>query len=256
MVENTTDFSGWGKKVELSSVPMSNDSYIKSNVFDEDEIVDSVNKFFKKNLNRSMLFFGPPGTGKSTLAVRIANRLDGKILIINGKSLSNKTSSLIFQVISIIDPVVILFDDLDRFKGINSLLGEVENMNKINSGRSKLIIATINDISMIPSAMRRPGRFDQTIEFLPPNEKIRLEVLLSYAKQFKTKLTKSQLVLLTKITEGMTQAYLKEVILRADVIGIDKIVEHIEQMKRIALFDDKNDYNNDYNDDDEGDYPI
>jgi hypothetical protein len=45
----------------------------------------------------------------------------------------------------------------------------------------------------------------------------------------------------------MTQAYLREIVLRAEVLGIGKIVQHIEQMKRVALF--KNETNDDSDDD-------
>lgn len=249
IIENVTDFNSWGKKMELSKVPVSLDVYVNANAFDEDEIVDSVQKFFARGLNRSMLFFGPPGTGKSTLAVRVTNRLGGKILILDGSSVADRSSSVVFQAISVIDPTVILFDDLDRFHGIHNLLGDIERMNRMRAGRSKLVIATVNDICSVPEAMRRPGRFDQSVEFLPPNEEIRLKVLIAYAKQFNTSLTEEQLKPLAEITEGMTQAYLREIILRAEVIGTDKIVEHIDQMKRVALFTE-DDEDEDEEDDD------
>lgn len=243
IIESVTNFASWGKKMELAKVPVSSDVYVNCNSFDEDEIVDSVQKFFSRDLNRSMLFFGPPGTGKSTLAVRVTDRLGGKILILDGSSIQDQSTSVVFQALSVIDPTVILLDDLDRFPEIGSLLGDIERMNRFRSNRSRLVIATVNDIERVPEAMRRPGRFDQTIEFLPPDEESRLKILAAYAKQFNAQLTEEQLNPLATITDGMTQAYLREVVLRAEVIGIDKIVQHIEQMKRVALFksDDSDD---------------
>lgn len=241
----------YDKNTSIFSIAISNDIYINNNHIDEAEILLSVKKFFEKGLNRSLLFYGLPGTGKSTCAIRLTKALKGKILILDGSSLSERNMNLL-KIINIVDPVVVLFDDLDRITNVSQLLGDIEKLNKYSSGqRHRLIIATVNDINKIPKALRRPGRFDQAIEFRAPDAETRLKVLCEYSKQFNVNVSEEQFKPLVSITEGMTQAYLKEVVLRCSALGIEKMAEQIEQMKNVMGDNVKNSEANGQNGEDE-----
>jgi transitional endoplasmic reticulum ATPase len=222
----------------------------------ESELLGSVKKFFSKGLNRAMIFYGPPGSGKTTFALRLTKALEGSLLVLNGWSLSDRGAGSIFEAINIVNPSVILFDDLDRIDGMEVLLSDLEKMNRECGLTNKLFIATVNNFKKIPKALRRPGRFDQAIYFPPPDQENRKKIIVVHAKQFGVDLDERDVDLLTAMTEGMTGAYLREVVRRAFVVGMESISTHIDEMKNISgLFDKNNEDDEEDDDEKEGSVP-
>lgn len=201
---------------------------------DEEKLISDIKKFFQKGRNRSLLFYGVPGSGKTTMALRLTEALGGKILIINGWALSSKSVSSIYKVIKLIDPSIILFDDLDRIMDMETLLSDLERMNS-DQGNSRLFIGTVNDLHKVPVALRRPGRFDQAIKFDAHKDKnVRIAILKVHAEKEDVTLSEEDFELLGTLSEGMTGAYLKEVILRVSIVGMKEIEEHIKNMKEVS----------------------
>lgn len=235
----------WERSLRISPIELRDDVYVSH--LDEAELLESVKKFFSKGLNRAMIFYGPPGSGKTTFALRLTKALGGSLLVLNGWSLSDRGAGSIFDAINIINPSVVLFDDLDRIDGMEVLLSDLERMNRECGITNRLFIATVNDVKKIPKALRRPGRFDQAVFFPPPNLESRKKILAVHAKQFEIDLSESDIASLSAITEGMTGAYLREVVRRVFVVGMESISTHIEEMKKISgLFDeDKEDEDSD-----------
>jgi hypothetical protein len=214
----------------LESFNIYDDAYVSRN--DEEGFVKSIKSFFKLKLNRSVLFYGPPGSGKSTFALRMAEKLDGKMLIINGWSMSNRSVGSIYNVVEIVNPEIILFDDLDRVDNVSILLSDLEMMNKESNYGNRLLIATVNSIGDIPEALRRPGRFDQLIKFDDHlNKNTCRNILMAHSKHKGLVLSEDELELLTELSFGMSGAYLKEIILRVLVLGMSNIEEHIKNMR-------------------------
>jgi len=233
------DEHGWSRNLSLMQVDPHRDPYV--NIFDEDGLLKDINKFFAKGLNRSMLFYGPPGSGKTTLALRLTDALNGNILILNGWSLAGKPTGSILSTIKMVDPVVILFDDLDKIQYMENLLSDLESLTRDKNGRNRLFIATVNKMSRVPRPLRRPGRFDQSIEFKPPDKLTAAKILKVHAENLGLEITDEELNYLAECAAGMTGAFLKEIAIRAGVLGMDGIVTHIENMKKVINIADDSD---------------
>lgn len=239
-LDTSRDDSNWGRNLCLDSITPHDDAYVSP--LNEERLVKDINRFFNKGYNRSLLFYGPPGSGKSTLALRLTESLGGKILILNGWSLANKSTGSVFNAISVVDPSIILFDDLDRIHDMESLLSDLERLNRGESLRKRLFIATINNMSRVPKALRRPGRFDQAIEFKAHTEgDMCSRILKAHADRMGLSITEEDLKKLSELADGMTGAYLREVVLRVSVLGMDSIEEHIKNMRTVAIASDEDD---------------
>lgn len=237
VLDTNKDDSSWSRNLCLESVTPFRDAYVSP--FDEGKLIENIKKFFDKGYNRALLFYGPPGSGKTTLALRLTEALGGKILILNGWALASKSTGSIFNAISVVDPSIILFDDLDRIRDMEGLLSDLERLNHETSNRKRLYIATVNNMSRVPKALRRPGRFDQAIEFKAHlNKEMCCRILKAHAEKENLELPNSDLDRLASLAEGMTGAYLKEIVLRVSVLGMDEIDEHILGMRQVASADD------------------
>lgn len=240
MLESSRSSSdSWERGLRISPIELRDDVYVSH--IDEAMLLESVRKFFSKGLNRAMIFYGPPGSGKTTLALRLTKALDGSLLVLNGWSLADKGAGSMFDAINIVNPSVILFDDLDRIEGMEVLLSDLEKMNRECGLTNRLFIATVNNIKRIPKALRRPGRFDQAVHFPPPDPENRAKILTVHAGQFGVDLSDQDVEVLVGMTEGMTGAYLREVVRRIFVVGMESIPAHIEEMKSVSGLFDKND---------------
>jgi hypothetical protein len=140
-------------------------------VFEEEKIFSSnlsnelyvkYQKYIDKNINRSVIFLGNPGTGKTSLMKHIACNLSKKdfsILSIKvDQNIANEFPESL-NVLFFLKPDVILIDDFDRLNNIQYFLSNFEEINKF----CKLLMISVNDINGLDPAMLRPGRFDEII---------------------------------------------------------------------------------------------
>jgi SpoVK/Ycf46/Vps4 family AAA+-type ATPase len=100
--------------------------------------------------------------------------------------------------------------------------------------------------------MRRPGRFDEIIEFSNPSLEQRDAILDVYLKEFEVELTPEERRNLAEAAGGMTGAYLQEVAKRSKVVPLQTLLDEVEQMKRICGLEDEDE---DDDEDDDGDTP-
>merc|ERR1712151_263103 len=147
--------------------------------------VEHPEKFLKYGMNPSkgVLFYGPPGCGKTMLAKAIANECQANFISIKGPELltmwfgeSESNVRDVFDKARQAAPCVLFFDELDsiaRSRGgssgdaggagdrvMNQLLTEMDG---INAAKQIFVVGATNRPDIIDPAIKRPGRLDQVI---------------------------------------------------------------------------------------------
>ncbi|CAN1253018.1 Cell division cycle protein 48 homolog, partial [Linum perenne] len=210
--------------------------------------VEHPEKFEKFGMSPSkgVLFYGPPGCGKTLLAKAIANECQANFISIKGPELltmwfgeSEANVREIFDKARQSAPCVLFFDELDSIatqrggsggdaggaadRVLNQLLTEMDGM---SAKKTVFIIGATNRPDIIDSALLRPGRLDQLIYIPLPDEDSRHQI-------FKAALRKSPLAkevdlrALAKYTQGFSGADITEICQRACKYAIRENIEKL-----------------------------
>jgi hypothetical protein len=181
------------------------------------ELSHKVRSYWDKGINRSFLLYGPPGTGKTTLAYAIARDLAGFTLNV---SVENIDIAMLRTLLRILQPQIVLFNDLDRSSQLEQLLNLFEQMNN----NHKLVLGSVNAKRKLPIALRRPGRFDELIEITTLGP----EILAKVTEEFPPAI-RSQV-------QGWPMSFIQELRKRVRVNGLSCIeTEFAELAARVAL---------------------
>eukprot|EP01135_Chromosphaera_perkinsii_P000420 Nk52_evm67s78 gene=Nk52_evmTU67s78 len=218
--------------------------------------VEHPDKFLKFGMtpSKGVLFYGPPGCGKTLLAKAIANECQANFISIKGPELltmwfgeSEANVREIFDKARAAAPCVLFFDELDSIaksrgsssgdsggadRVINQILTEMDGM---NAKKNVFIIGATNRPDIIDSAILRPGRLDQLIYIPLPDEGSRKSILTSVLR--KTPIASDvDIDYLAKVTQGFSGADLTEICQRACKLGIREAIEAdiIQERKRKA----------------------
>ena len=146
---------------------------------------------------KGMLLFGPPGTGKTTIARIIANETKMKLILVNASSFLNmyvgeseKNLVDVFKKARAKAPCIICFDEIesflmDRSKATRSYETSIVStfltqMDGFADLKDVLVVATTNNPTLIDPAALRPGRFDKLIYVGVPDEEARAVMFEKY----------------------------------------------------------------------------
>lgn len=131
-----------------------------------------IKRALDKGINRSIIFLGGPGVGKSTLTNTIIKELGLRTL----KFKYDPQTTDLLAIENIVDALkveALILDDFDTVEGSIALLGFLERMHQ----KLKLTIAIVNTLAQIPPAILRPARFDEIIAINTLDPSVIKEVL-------------------------------------------------------------------------------
>jgi DNA polymerase III delta prime subunit len=140
-----------------------------------------------------LLFVGPPGTGKTSLALAMSHSMHMPILevrlsMITSQYLGETSKNIdkIFDVARSLSPAILFIDEFDFVaksrvgddhgamkRAVNALLKNIDKISLIKNG--VILIAATNHPQLLDEAAWR--RFDEVVEFSLPNEEMRKEIL-------------------------------------------------------------------------------
>lgn len=227
---------------------------LRDNIRDREEVFVSpkeeeknsriIERRFSDKDNQSILMYGPPGTGKSTMALRIADKLQVQTLLIKTNTLATIVNhDYPLQHLSLLlGTQMIILDDLDRMDKhvLSNALSIMETLNRT----IPIIIGTINHIKCLPAAMVRPGRFNQIIEVGLPNQEERETILKKYCEFRGTRISDHNITRVAEVAESLSGAYLKQISKDLTILDVDQTIDHIKNTKRIMQLHKEKDEEN------------
>src|SRR5437764_3405366 len=158
-----------------------------------------------------MIFWGPPGTGKTFFAKAMATGIGAAVTIVSGPELksrwvgeSEEQLRQIFHRARQSAPAIIVFDELDSFataRGtytgsgvehsmVNQLLTEMDGF---RSEELVFVVGTTNYVESLDPALLRPGRFEFHLYVPYPDNDDRREILQIYDRKMRLGMTEEAL---------------------------------------------------------------
>ena len=198
---------------------------------------------------RGVLFYGPPGCGKTLMAKAVANECQSNFISIKGPELltmwfgeSEANVRDVFEKARGAAPCILFFDELDSIarsraqstgdsgagdRVMNQLLTEMDGM---QSKKSVFIIGATNRPDIIDTALMRPGRLDQLIFIPMPDLPARLSILKACLRKSPVA-PDVDLNVIAQATDKYSGADLAEICQRAAKYAIRERIELVVQRK-------------------------
>lgn len=217
--------------------------------------VEHADKYVKFGMSPSkgVLFYGPPGCGKTLLAKAIANECGANFISIKGPELltqwfgeSEANVRELFDKARAASPCILMFDEMDSIaktrgsggaggseagdRVINQILTEIDG---VGARKNVFVIGATNRPDILDPAVIRPGRLDQLIYIPLPDLKSRVAIFKAQLRKAPVD-PKIDIEILARSTNGFSGADIAEICTTASKLAIrEAILEAEERMKKI-----------------------
>jgi cell division protease FtsH len=210
-----------------------------------------------------ILMVGGPGVGKTRLAQALAGECGANFISITGSYFSAKYYGVgiqkvkrLFELARKNAPTVIFIDEADGLakrtdtgggpveaesnRIINQLLAEMDGF---ASNEGVIIVAATNHPDNLDEALRRPGRFDRTVQVRLPDLEDRTKIFSFYAAKLTSKSDDIDFNQLARLTTGLSPATLAMIVNQAGLVahkaGDDEVAsKHFVEAIKIARIGD------------------
>ena len=222
--------------------------------------IEHPDKFQKFGMSPSkgVLFYGPPGCGKTLLAKAVANECSSNFISVKGPELltmwfgeSEGNVREVFDKARAAAPCVLFFDELDsvgvaRSSGgggdaggagdrvLNQLLTEMDGA---GAKKNLFFIGATNRPEILDEALIRPGRLDQLIYIPLPDQIARLGIIKAVLRKSPVAQNVSMDFLAAQC-EGFSGADMTELCQRATKAAIRESISAEEERRKLMSGDD------------------
>ncbi len=161
----------------------------------------SISRAYNITPSKGLLFFGPPGTGKTMMMRALANEIHASFFYVKASNLlsaslgeTERKISGIFVIAKKHTPCVLFFDEIDaigasreksadeeRSKALSQLLIELDGFQKIEK---VIFVGATNVPDLLDPALIRAGRVDKIVYMPLPDAKARRVIFEMYLKKY------------------------------------------------------------------------
>jgi transitional endoplasmic reticulum ATPase len=215
--------------------------------------VEHADKFVKFGMSPSkgVLFYGPPGCGKTLLAKAIANECGANFISIKGPELltqwfgeSEANVRELFDKARAASPCILMFDEMDSIaktrgsggagsseagdRVINQILTEIDG---VGARKNVFVIGATNRPDILDPAVIRPGRLDQLIYIPLPDLKSRIAIFNALLRKAPVD-PEVDVEVLARSTNGFSGADIAEICTTASKLAIREAILATEERNR------------------------
>jgi ATPase family associated with various cellular activities (AAA) len=157
-------------------------------------LITPLAKAYNLRLPKGVLLIGPPGTGKSHSAKACSQRLGVPLIVVewgNFRSYGNLAEYKLKKLLALvdrIDRIIFYLDDFDKgFAGDDDLSRRLAGMLLTwmqERTSDVLIIASANNLELLPPELTRCGRFDDIFKVDLPNNGERHQIFKIHLRRF------------------------------------------------------------------------
>lgn len=182
---------------------------------------------YKVSIPNGLLFYGPPGCGKTYIARKFADKIKYNFIEITPSDVASmyvhgtqQKIGELFKDAAEKAPTILFFDEFDAFApsredsstGYHYRSEVNEFLTQLNECHEKriLVIGATNNPKLIDSAVLRPGRLDIKVYIPPPDFEARVEVFKMYMDERPQE--KLDFIRLAEYTELYTYAEIKNIV--------------------------------------------
>jgi ATP-dependent 26S proteasome regulatory subunit len=185
---------------------------------------------------KGFLFYGLPGTGKTSVALAIAGETKRKICIVKRSELSLSSIEALFNKVKENSPCILFVDEFDSFGQarqsgssnviVNQLLKEIDECRRAKIDVT--LIGTTNHVEWLDKAMIRPGRIDKCILFALPDEKTAKRIFEFYLTPVKKEGSDLEKSIDSKTLKGLSGSEIKQIV---NLAGLKAVMDGREGVK-------------------------
>lgn len=213
-VTSDREWSIYNKPIEEQKEVLYYDERFKQQI---EHVTLRARRFIECGLPRRIAFWGPPGTGKSTLALLMAQAISpARVLCIPSRVDFNAEELLKMEATSVV------IDDIDRQDQQRAFMSYAESL-KI----PQLLLCSLNTVESVDPALLRSGRFDEIVYVGFPKKEGLDQLHNHMSEQYGIKLPREKLA-------GIPPAGLKELYHSLSIVGIEYLEGEAQRLKEQA----------------------